>query len=161
MKTAQASVVSAAAQSGRHGALAGITTIFLIATVCLSACTSIRPVADNAEALQQQIRTGQVLRKGDHVRVVTRDGVSRRLTVASVEDDVLEGRLDAEATASAPVGELHAETPKKRQGTLVEIPIREIVFVEEERVNAGKTAAAIGGGTIVLLSALLLIALVA
>ena len=149
--------VSGVAQSGSCGALASITTILLMATVSLAACTSIQPVADDAEALQQRIRAGQVLQQGDHVRVVTQDGESHKLTVLSVDDDVLNGRLYTEAPVPTPMSEHQAKSPKRQEGSLAEIPIRDIVFVEEEHVSAGKTAATIGGGVIVFLSALLLL----
>jgi len=120
-----------------------------------------RPVAQDAETLQQRIRAGQVVRKGDRVRVVTDDGVSRRLTVESVQGDVLTGRLDSEAPSSIRTDQPGAHKPKQEKGTDVAIPIADIVFVEEQKLSAGKTVAAVGGGTLVLLSALLLIAVLA
>ena len=136
-----------------------ITLILLILSVCLSACTSMRPVADDAETLQQRIRAGQVIRQGDYVRVVTRDSVSHMLIVVSVEGDVLKGRLDTKAPAGT--GELDAKKTDTEQGEVVEIPIPDIVFVEEKKFSVAKTAGAIGGGTVVLLSALLVIAVLA
>jgi len=52
-----------------------------------------------------------------------------------------------------------AQEPEREKWPLVEIPIVDIVHVEKEKVSAGKTAAAIGGGTLVFLSVLLLTAL--
>lgn len=161
MKTDQASAACGAVRFRPHRGLAGITFMLMILSVCLSACTSIRPVADDAETLQQRIRAAQVVRKGDHVRVVTHDGVSRRLTVVSVESDVLKGRLDTKAPTATRSDEPGAQMPEEQKGALVGIPISDIVFVEEEKLSAGKTVAAIGGGTVVFVSVLLLIAVLA
>lgn len=160
MKRPQASGVSGLAQSGWQGALAGITAFFLIVTVFLSACTTYRPIEDDPDALQQRIRAAKALRQGDHVRVVTRDGVSHWLTVLSAEDDVLKGQLDnTEAHAPAPIGDFHAETPQTHQESLAEIPIRDIVFVEKEQVSVGWTAAAVAGGAAAVLFVFILISL--
>jgi len=120
-----------------------------------------RPVAEDAETLQQRIRAGQVVRKGDRVRVVTHDGVSRRLTVESVQGNVLTGRLDSEAPSSIRTDQPGARKPEQEKGAGVAIPIADIVFVEEQKLSAGKTIAAVGGGTLVRVSALLLIAVLA
>jgi hypothetical protein len=159
MKTKPIPAVWRTVGFGRHMGSVRITFILLILTVCLSACTSMRPVADDAETLQQRIRAGQVIRQGDYVRVVTRDSVSHMLTVVSVEGDVLKGRLDTKAPAGT--GELGAKKTDKEQGEVVEISISDIVFVEEKKFSVAKTAGAIGGGTVVLLSALVVIALLA
>jgi hypothetical protein len=120
-----------------------------------------RPVADDAETLQKRIRAGQVVGKGDRVRVVTHDGVSQRLTVESVQGDLLTGRLDSKMAPSGRTDQPGAPEAEREKGALVAIPIPDIVFVEEEKLSAGKTVAAVGGGTVVLASALLLIAVLA
>lgn len=159
MKTKPIPAVRRTVGFGRHMRSVRITSILLILTVCLSACTSMRPVADDTETLQQRLRAGQVVQQGDYVRVVTRDGVSHRFTVVSVEGDALMGRPDTKAPDGT--GELGAEKTDKKQGDVMEIPIADIVFVEEKKFSGAKTAGAIGGGTVVLLSALVVIAVLA
>jgi hypothetical protein len=114
----------------------------------------------DAKTVQEQIRTGQAVQQGDHVRVVTKDGVSRIFTVASVEGDVLKGTMDSNKPAPPWRTEDQDIKPRPEQekGEFVAIPIVDIVLIEKEKVSTGKTAAAIGSGTLVLLSALLIIA---
>jgi hypothetical protein len=138
--------------------LLGIIVILLGLIVFLSACTSLYPMEGDAKTVQEQIRDGKALQQGDHVRVVTKDGVSRILTVASVEGDVLKGNMDSNKPAppwrSSTGGDqdFQQPPPEQEKGEFVEIPIVDIVLIEKEKVSTGKTAAAIGGGAIVFLA---------
>ena len=157
METNQQSALSGAAPLGRQRRSPGI--ILLGLTLFLAACTSLSPVSDDAKALQEQIRTGQAVQQGDRVRVLTHDGVLHRLIVVSVEGDVLKGDPARKPSAPTRTEEAYEQEPEREKGPLVEIPIADIVLVEKEKISAGKTAASFGGGTLVFLSVLLLIAL--
>jgi len=161
MGTNQKRVCYRAAPPELQIGLPGITVILLGLIVFLSACTSLYPVAGDAKTVQEQIRTGQALQQGDRVRVVTKDGVSRILTVASVEGDVLKGNLDSNKPAPPWRSEDQDIKPRPEQekGEFVAIPIVDIVLIEKEKVSTGKVAA--GVGTVVLAFVLALAFIVA
>jgi len=159
METNQQSANSEAASFGRQSCSLGI--ILLGFTLFLAACTSLSPISDDAKTLQEKIRTGQAVQQGDHVRVLTHDGMLHRLIVVSVEDDVLKGHRDTKSPSPRRTDESDAQEPEREERPLVDISIADIVLVEKEKVSAGKTAAAMGSGTLVFLSVLLLIALLA
>jgi len=140
---------SGAAPRGQQRCSLGI--IFLGLTGLLAGCASLSPISDDARTLQEQIRTGEALKQGDRVRVVTHDGVSHRITVAYVKGDVLTGHLDTPTPVRT--GEPEAQALEQEKGPLVEIPIADIVLVEKEQVSAGKTAA-VGGGVLLVFLAL-------
>ena len=149
METNRQSACFWAASVGWKGCLPAV--ILLGISLFLGACTSLSPVSDDAKTLQEQIRTGQALQKGDRIRVVTHDGVSHKLIVVAVEGDVLKGQL--------PTTPIHYETddpgaqePKQDEQPLVEIPIADIRLVEKEKLHTGKTAAATGGVLLVFLA---------
>ncbi len=109
----------------------------------LVACTSLSPISDDAKMLQEQIRSGEAVQQGDHVRIVTREDVSHRLIVISVEDDVLKGQLD-HMPILYETDDSYAQLPEQEQESLVEIPIADIVLVEKEKFGAGKAVAVVG-----------------
>jgi hypothetical protein len=118
--------------------------ILLGISLLLGACTSLSPVFDDANTLQEQIRTGQALQQGDRIRVVTHDGVSHKLIVVAVEGDVLKGQLPTSPIDDV-TDEPGAQEPKQKEQPLMEIPITDIVLLEKEEFSTGKTAAATGG----------------
>jgi hypothetical protein len=147
--TSQESVCSRAARLRWPRRLPGITVIVLLRTVVLANCTYFIPLRDDAKALQEQLKTGEALQPDDHVRVVTEDGVSRKLFVASVEADDLKGYLDTSGPVPVRAEMRGDETPERKKGPVVDIPIADRIFVENENLSTGKTAAAVGGGTLV------------
>ena len=156
MEMNQESACSLAVRLGRQRYSTGIMLLGL--SLFLAACTYLSPISGDAKTLQEKIRTGEAVQQGNRVRVVTHDGVSHRLIVVSVEGDVLKGKLNIMPTYYE-TDEPGAQEPEQKKEPLVEIPIADIVLVEKEKISAGKTAATIGGGTLVFLSVLLLIAL--
>lgn len=134
------------------GRLAGSVLIVLVLAAFGAACTYLKPVAEDSETLQQEIRSGQAVEQGDRVRVVTRDGVSRRLHVVSVQGDALTGYLDTRPVAPVRTEVPGEEQPEKVRGPLVEIPVADIVLLEKETLSKGKTAATAGGVTLVMLA---------
>jgi len=159
MEMNQESAYSRMARLGRQRCSLGI--ILLGLSLFLAACTYLSPISGDAKTLQEKIRTGQAVQQGERVRVLTDDGVLHSLIVVSVEGDVLKGHPATKPPAPTRTDEAYAQEPEREKGSLVEIPIADIVLVEKKKVSAGNTAAAIGGGTLVFLSALLLIALLA
>ena len=157
METNQQSAYSEAASYWRQSCSVGI--ILLSFNLFLTACTSLNPVSDDARTLQEQIRTGQAVQDGDHVRVLTDDGVLHRLIVVSLENDVLKGHPATKTSAATRTDEAYEQEPEREDEPLVELSIADIVLVEKEKVSLGKTSAAIAGGTLVLLSVLILISL--
>jgi hypothetical protein len=161
MRTNQESACSWAAQRRLQKGAIGTSNILLMLTAALAACTYYTPLSDDAETLHRQIRAGEAVQPGDHVRVVTHDGVSRRLFVDSVEGDVLKGYLDTGPAVPVRTELPGDETPERRKGPLVDIPIADIVLVEKETLSKGKTAAAVGAGTLVFVALLAAMAMAA
>ena len=104
----------------------------MILTSLLAGCTTLQPMADNAETLRNELRSGEVVEPGDKVRVVSRDGLSRLLIVTSLDQYSLKGHPEGVETDDA----------------VVTIPIDNIVFMEGKRISVGKTAAYTGGATV-------------
>ena len=147
--TSQESDCSRAARLRWPRRLPGTTVIVLLRTVVLAACIYFILLSDDAKALREQLRAGEALRPGDRVRVVTQDGVSRKLFVASVEADDLKGYLDTSGPVPVRAEMPGDETPERKKGPVVDIPIADRIFVENENLSTGKTAAAVGGGTLI------------
>ena len=97
-------------------------------------------MAEDAESLRNDLRSGEVVESGDKVRVVTRDGLSRLLIVTSLDQYFLKGHPEGVETVDA----------------VVSIPIDDIVFMEGKRVSAGKTVAYTGGVTVGAVAALVI-----
>ena len=104
----------------------------LILTVLMTGCTTLQPMANNAESLRTELRSGVDVKPGDKVRVVTRDGLSRLLIVTALDNNTLKGH---------PVGVMTS-------GAIVSLPIDDIVFMEGNKVSVGKTAAYTSGFTV-------------
>lgn len=104
----------------------------MILTSLLAGCTTLQPMADNAETLRNELRSGEVVEPGDKVRVVSRDGLSRLLIVTSLDQYSLKGHPEGVETDDA----------------VVTIPIDNIVFMEGKRISVGETAAYTGGATV-------------
>lgn len=114
-----------------------ITKVLLLITcvilgALMTGCTTLQPMADNAESLRTELRSGQAVKPGDKVRVVTRDGLSRLLIVTALDNNTLKGHPEG------------VETP----GAVVTLPIDDIVFMEGKKVSVGKTAAYTSGFTV-------------
>ncbi len=52
--------------------------------ICLIGCTTLQPVTGNPAALQKRIASGELLKRGDHVDILTKDGRTRDFNVTSV-----------------------------------------------------------------------------
>jgi hypothetical protein len=114
-----------------------ITKILLLVTcvmlgALMTGCTTLQPMADNAEFLRTELRSGEAVKPGDKVRVVTRDGLSRLLIVTALDKNTLKGHPEG------------VETPSG----VVSLPIDDIVFMEGKKISIGKTAAYTSGFTV-------------
>jgi hypothetical protein len=109
-----------------------IFIVCLMLTVLMTGCTTLQPMADDAGSLRTELRSGEAVKPGDKVRVVTRDGLSRLLIVTALDKNTLKGRPEG------------VKTP----GAVVSLPIDDIVFMEGNKVSVGKTAAYTSGFTV-------------
>jgi len=109
-----------------------VLCLLLMVTILMAGCTTLQPMAGNAETLRSELRGGEAVKPGDKVRVVSRDGLSRMLIVTALDQNVLKGHPEGISTAEA----------------VVTIPIDDIVFMEGKQVSVGKTAAYAGGITV-------------
>ena len=124
----------------------------LIISIFLTGCTHLKPVEMNSKTLQDNIRNGELIKEGDRVRVITKDGSSHILTVTAVSEHVLKGELEGTGTPGTWTGsedgidEEDYEEDPGTEPTVIEILIDDIVLVEEEKISAGKTTLAVGSG---------------
>ena len=127
-----------------------IVVAFFAVSVILLGCTSMRPVEGDANTLRHAIRNGEAVQVGDHVRVITIDGVSHLLEVTVVQERVIEGYdISKTVPAWSTVDEARVAPVKTREDApIVEISIDDIVHVETQEISVGKTAAAAGGITV-------------
>jgi len=119
--------------------------LFLLFAASLSGCTNLKPIAMEPETLQENIRDGKVVREGDTIRVVTNDGVSHLLVVTGADQHTIQGYA-----AGAPPGAI-----------VIDIPIDDILMLDEEKVHAGETAASSVGVVTIAVAVAIIIAPVA
>lgn len=118
----------------------------LIIYIFLTGCTHFKPVEMNSNTLQDKIRNGELIEEGDRVRVVTKDGASHILTVTAINEHVINGELEGTGIPVTRTEDgMYMEDPAT-EPTVIEILIDDIVLVEEEKISAGKTTLAVGGG---------------
>ena len=99
--------------------------LLLLFAASLSGCTNLKPIDMAPESLQENIRDGKVVREGDTIRVVTKDGVSHLLVVTGVDEHTIRGHA-----TGAPPGAI-----------VIDIPMDDVLTLEEEKVHAGETVA--------------------
>lgn len=92
--------------------------------ICLIGCTSLQPVTGNPAVLQQRIASGELLKPGDDVDIVTKDGARHVFSVMSVSASTINGRHES-------------------------IAIDQVVLVQKRKLNVGETALAVGLGIVV------------
>jgi hypothetical protein len=92
----------------------------LTAASLIAGCTSMQPIDGSPADLHQRINSGELLKTGDRVRVVTTDQMTHRFTVKSVGADRIEGPSES-------------------------IPVEQISGLEIRQFSRGKTIALVGG----------------
>jgi hypothetical protein len=95
-------------------------------------CTTLQPVTGNPAAVQQRIASGALLKPGDHVVVLTKDGRTHDFKVTSVSASTVEGRYQS-------------------------ISIDQIASIQKRKLSVGKTALAVGL-TVVVAAAVVVVA---
>jgi hypothetical protein len=127
---------------GRSGSMNSIYTVLMLGSL-LAGCTTLRPIDVDAVTLHQKIRSGEAVKAGDTIRVITSDGVAHLLSVTAVDENVVMGHPPG---AAADV----ADTV---------LPVDDIVLVEVSRLstdNSRTFAAGAGTGTVVVVVLLLI-----
>ena len=87
-----------------------------------------RPVEDDADTLRGKIRNGDAVEAGDDVRIITRDGGSHFLEITSIQEQTIDGYDISNLDTAWSIDE-------------------DIVYIEKQKISAGKTAAVAGGIT--------------
>jgi hypothetical protein len=93
--------------------------IFLI-IVNLIGCTTLRPIDGTATDIRERILSGQLLKAGDRVKVLTTSADAYEFTVTNVHDGTISGRS-------------------------VAIPVTRVTGVLKRELSVGKTALLVGG----------------
>jgi hypothetical protein len=100
----------------------GLFAAALLTTALLSCagCTTLRPIEGSPIVLRERINSGEFLKAGDRILLVTTDQREHRFTVKSVGA----GRID---------------------GPSESIPVEQISAVQKRQFSRGKTIALVGG----------------
>ena len=96
--------------------------ISLLLVVSLGACSTFKPIELSEQELQSKIRSEQLIKTGDNVKIYTRDGTKLQLTVKYVDDEIVRGHRSS-------------------------IRIDDIVALETGSFSGGKTALFVAGTT--------------
>jgi hypothetical protein len=100
--------------------------------ICLIGCTTLQPVTGNPAAVQQRIASGALLKRGDHVVVLTKDGRTHDFNVTSISASTIEGRHES-------------------------ISIDQIALIQKRKLSVEKIALAVGL-TVVVAAAVVVVA---
>jgi hypothetical protein len=92
--------------------------------ICLIGCTTLQPVTGNPASVQQRIASGALLKRGDHVVVLTKDGRTHDFNVTSISASTIEGRHES-------------------------ISIDQIALIQKRQLSVEKTAMAVGLAVVV------------
>jgi hypothetical protein len=87
--------------------------------ICLIGCTTLQPVSGNPASLQQRIASGGLLKRGDNVDILTKDGRTHVFSVKSVTASTIDGQHDS-------------------------ISIDQVTLIQKRKLNVGETALAVG-----------------
>lgn len=69
--------------------------IVLAAIISCTGCTALRPIEGSSTELQQRIISGQLLKAGDRVEIVTTDHRTHWLAVTRIEAGFIEGKAES------------------------------------------------------------------
>ena len=95
--------------------------IALLVLLVLGGCMSVQKLDLPPESLQDGIRSGNVVRSGDRVRIVSKSQGDLKFVVTTVDQDSIHGEL-------------------------VEVPIDDVVVLEKRKIAPVRTGLAIYGG---------------
>jgi hypothetical protein len=85
-----------------------------------SGCTTLRPIDGSASELRQRIESGELLKAGDRVSIMTTDDKRHRFAIKSIGAGIIRGRSDS-------------------------VPIEQVVTVQQRQFSRAKTAGLIIG----------------
>src|SRR5208282_5929526 len=103
--------------------------------ICLIGCTTLQPVTENPASLQQRIASGELLKRGDSVAILTKDGRTHVFSVKSVSASTIDGQNES-------------------------ISIDQVALIQKRKFNVAETVLAVGLGVIVV-AAVAVVAVVA
>jgi hypothetical protein len=92
--------------------------------ICLIGCTTLQPVTGNPTTLQQRIASGELLKRGDDVDILTKDGGRHVFSVKSVSASTIDGQHES-------------------------ISIDQVALIQKRKLNVGETALAVGLSVVV------------
>lgn len=69
--------------------------IVLVAIISCTGCTTLRPIEGTSTELQQRINSGQLLKAGDRVEIVTTDDHTHRFAVTKIDAGLIEGKAES------------------------------------------------------------------
>ena len=69
--------------------------IALIAIISFAGCTTLRPIEGTPAELQQRLNSGDLLKSGDRVSIVTADHKTHVFKVTAVSTGFIEGRMQS------------------------------------------------------------------
>jgi len=107
--------------------------IVLAAVISCTGCTTLRPIEGTATELQQRINSGELLKPGDRVVVVTTDKHTHRFAVTAIGAGLIEGKADS-------------------------IPVDQIASLERRQFNRARTVALVCGVVLVVAGGIVYIA---
>jgi hypothetical protein len=93
--------------------------LVMVLIVC-AGCTTLRPIEGDPSELRRRLNSGELLKIGDRVLIVTMDQKEHRFTVRSVGAGLIEAPSES-------------------------IPIEQISSLEKRQFSRGKTIALVGG----------------
>jgi hypothetical protein len=94
--------------------------LLLAVLIICAGCTTLRPIEGSPTELAQRLNSGELLKTGDRVLIITTDQKQHRFTVKSVGADLIEGLSES-------------------------IPVEQISSLEKRQFSRGKTIALVGG----------------
>jgi hypothetical protein len=92
--------------------------------ICLIGCTTLQPISGNRATLPQRLASGEVLKPGDKVDILTKDGKTHSLSVKSVSANAIEGEKESISTD-------------------------QVALIQKRTLNVEATALAVGLGVVV------------
>ncbi len=99
------------------------TLMLLLCAVLGSACTTLRPVQLATDDAKQQITSGQLLKPGDKVRLITRDGKAHEFAITAIDaaEGTVKGHADSVRVADIVTVEKRAPALGKTLGLVLGI----------------------------------------
>ena len=107
--------------------------IVLAAVISCTGCTTLRPIEGTATELQQRINSGELLKPGDRVVVVTTDNHTHRFAVTAIGAGLIDGKSDS-------------------------VPVDQIASLERRQFSRARTVALVCGVVLVVAGGIVYIA---